>query len=139
MIPAFVADASLALAWLFADEANSYADAALERLGERSALVPALFHVETANGLLAAERRRRVPPGATDAILGLLAGLPLNTDAEPLENRLGAIVRLARASGLTVYGATYLDLARRAELPLATLDKRLGEAARRVGATRWEP
>jgi predicted nucleic acid-binding protein len=36
---------------------------------------------------------------------------------------------LAERYGLTLYGATYLELAQRRSLPLATLDKELREAA----------
>ena len=38
-------------------------------------------------------------------------------------------MRLADRFGLTVYDATYLELAQRRSLPLATLDKPLREAA----------
>jgi len=37
---------------------------------------------------------------------------------------------MARAQGLSVYDAAYLELAYREKLPLATLNRRLGEAAR---------
>jgi predicted nucleic acid-binding protein len=40
---------------------------------------------------------------------------------------------LARAHGLTAYGAAYLALAARERAPLATLDDGLRDAARRVG------
>ena len=41
--------------------------------------------------------------------------------------------RLATDWGLTSYDACYLDTALRQRLPLATKDRVLGEAARRVG------
>ena len=43
------------------------------------------------------------------------------------------MVALARAHGLTAYDAAYLELALRTGLPLATLDTRLGSAARVAG------
>ena len=43
------------------------------------------------------------------------------------------VYELAREHGLSVYDASYLDLALREDLPLATLDRRLAEAARRCG------
>jgi 2-hydroxychromene-2-carboxylate isomerase len=42
---------------------------------------------------------------------------------------------LARAHGLTLYDAAYLELAMRASLSLATLDKELRSAAKKVGVT----
>ena len=58
--PAFVPDASVALAWCFADEANDYADQALDRLGGAAALVPSIWPLEVGNALLGAERRGRL-------------------------------------------------------------------------------
>jgi predicted nucleic acid-binding protein len=42
---------------------------------------------------------------------------------------------VAREYGLTMYDASYLELARRSDLPLATIDRRLEAAARRSGIT----
>ena len=41
-------------------------------------------------------------------------------------------LQLARAHGLTVYDAVYLEFAVRRHLPLVTLDASLAEAARRA-------
>jgi predicted nucleic acid-binding protein len=43
------------------------------------------------------------------------------------------LLRLARRHGLTAYDASYLELARRDALPLATLDADLTRAARAEG------
>jgi predicted nucleic acid-binding protein len=45
---------------------------------------------------------------------------------------------MARTQSLSVYDAAYLELAYREKLPLATLDRRLGEAARLVGVQLFE-
>lgn len=55
-----VVDASVVLAWLFDDEHGTRAERMLEQLVEDGALVPGLWHLETRNALLTAERR--VPP-----------------------------------------------------------------------------
>ena len=46
---------------------------------------------------------------------------------------LGATLVLGRQEGLAAYDAAYLELALRLGLPLATLDTRLAEAARKCG------
>ena len=43
------------------------------------------------------------------------------------------VLPLARVQQLTIYDAVYVDLARRLDLPLATLDISLGNAARAMG------
>jgi predicted nucleic acid-binding protein len=57
----FVVDASAALAWCFEDEASSWSDGLLERLRQGGQIVvPAHWPTEISNGLLVAERRKRI-------------------------------------------------------------------------------
>jgi predicted nucleic acid-binding protein len=130
---AFVLDASVALAWHFEDEASAYADRVLERLREDDALVPAIWPLEVANGLLAAERRSRLSPADVAAAQGVLSDLPITVNTQTLAEALGSVLDLARAQGLSAYDAAYLDLAMREGLALATQDDDLRAAATRVG------
>lgn len=123
----FVLDASVAVAWLLDDEDEPRTEAALKRLGVETVLVPAVWHVEVRSALLGAERRRRLLPDDVDARLRQIAGLPVRTDSAP---SFDAAFTLARARGLSVYDALYLELALRADAPLATLDNALAAAAR---------
>jgi predicted nucleic acid-binding protein len=126
-----VIDTSVAAAWWFADEVTPATDAVLERVVAEGAVVPALFPAEAANVLLQAERRKRIAPALVDRMLGILGGLPIDVEA-PLRSPARAL-DLARAHGLTVYDATYLEAAIRRALPLATLDGDLTMAARAAG------
>ena len=121
-----VVDASIVISWLFADEEEPRADMALERLKEDGALAPYLWHLETRNTLLVAERRGRLSAGAVDEMLDALKGLPIRTDEEP---DLQSAFNLARSHGLSFYDALYLELAKRESAELATLDGALGQAA----------
>ncbi len=126
-----VVDASVVMAWLFDDEDEPRADRALERLAEEGALVPQLWHLETRNALLTAERRGRLSAREVKERLDALRGLPIGTDEEP---NLQAAFDLARAYGLSLYDALYLELAKRESAELATLDGALGQAAVAEGA-----
>jgi predicted nucleic acid-binding protein len=42
-------------------------------------------------------------------------------------------VNLALSTGLSAYDATYIELAQRLDLPLATADTKLGKAAKSLG------
>lgn len=129
----FVVDASVSLAWYLEDETSAYADRVLERLSEDDALVPAIWIIEIANGLLVAERRRRVSAAGVSSAVERLLDLPVSVREAPFESALSSILNLARAHRLTAYDAAYLDLAMREGAPLATQDEDLRAAAARVG------
>ena len=131
----FVVDASAALAWCFEDEASGWTDGLLERLqqGDRI-VVPAHWPTEILNGLLVASRRKRIKTGQPALFWDELARLPIET--EPLLTTMQAkvVLALSEKHGLTVYDAAYLELAFRRQLPLATLDTDLRNAAQVEGA-----
>ena len=125
-------DASVAAVWCFADEATAASQALRRSLVDNIAVVPRLWHTETANMLLVAERRVRITAARCAELLGFLAAIPLKTEDE--QQRIpGPVLGLARKHGLKVYDAIYLDLALREGLPLATRDKDLRKAALTAG------
>jgi predicted nucleic acid-binding protein len=60
----------------------------------------------------------------------------IEVDSQPAELDL---LKLARPHNLTVYDASYLELASRRRLPLCTHDKQLVEAAPKTGVRLWQP
>ena len=128
-----VIDSSAALSWCFEDEASPASDALFERVRDRGAVVPGLWHLEVANVLLQAERRGRIATGDVATRLELIAELPITTDDETTPRAWREILALARAEGLTTYDAAYLELAIRRGLPLQTRDRALATAAGRCG------
>jgi len=128
-----VVDSSVAVAWCFSDEQGEYAQAVLDALSTRRAVVPYLWHLEVANTLLVGERRKRSTQADTATWLGLLSALPIEVDDETRAQAFGTTISLARAHSLSAYDAAYLELAMRRRLPLATLDEKLKAAARAVG------
>jgi predicted nucleic acid-binding protein len=129
----FVVDASVALAWCFADEASLAADVALERLEREEAIAPAIWPLEVANGLRTAERRGRLDLADAPQIRELLLALPVQVEPGALTEALGEITEAARRLDLTAYDAAYLQLAARRGVPLATIDGRLRRAATVAG------
>ncbi|MBM4309519.1 MAG: type II toxin-antitoxin system VapC family toxin [Deltaproteobacteria bacterium] len=127
----FVVDNSVVMAWCFQDEADRYADGVLDMLVEGTALVPAIWPLEIGNVLVAAERKKRLSKADSARLLALLTNLPITIVQESPERMLTEIVALARLQQLSTYDATYLDLAMREDIPLATRDKALLAAARR--------
>jgi predicted nucleic acid-binding protein len=125
----FVLDASLALAWYFEDEATPPTDELLDRLASTGAVVPALWRLEVGNALQMAIRRKRIDAVFRDTALEELAAMPITVDLETDAHAWTTTLRLADRFALTLYDATYLELAQRRGLPLASLDKELCAAA----------
>ncbi len=135
----FVVDASVVISWCFEDEANGYAEAVLESLAYAEAFAPAVWPLEVGNVLLAAERKKRLSKAESVRFLALLNSLPVTVEQEHPERMFGEIVALARQHGLSTYDASYLDLAMRIDLPLATLDTHLAKAAKKCKVPIFEP
>jgi predicted nucleic acid-binding protein len=129
----FVLDASIAVSWHFEDEASPFAEGVLDRLNNDTALVPSLWPLEVANVLMLAERRGRLTPAKFRRAVELTLTLPIEVHDVPLSTALGQVADLAREHRLTAYDASYLALAMRERLPIATEDADLLAAVRRVG------
>jgi predicted nucleic acid-binding protein len=132
---AFVLDCSVTMSWCFQDEARPETDALLERLRDDGAIVPQLWFWEVANVLNMAVRRKRINAAGASAQLGVLATLPIAPDPDGVAQAWRETLRLAQAEGLTVYDASYLELAMRIGADLATTDADLRAAAVRLGVT----
>lgn len=130
--PAFVLDASIALMWCFDDESTPEAWALLDRLCQETALVPQLWCLEIGNALIQAERRGRLTEANSSKFLNLLERLNVQIDNDLDPKTLNNTIMLARRYQLSVYDAVYLALAHHKNLPLATRDKALRQAAQQM-------
>lgn len=123
----FVLDCSVTMTWFFEDEIDPAARALLDRATDGEAVVPAIWPGEVANAFLSAERKGRMSRAKVNEDADLLARLPIGVD------RAGAapadLIALARRYQLSSYDSSYLELALRLRLPLATRDRRLSTAA----------
>jgi predicted nucleic acid-binding protein len=135
----FVVDNSVVMSWCFTDEENDYADSVLTALETMTAAVPAIWPLEVANVLLVAERRKRLATSDSIRFLELLRELPIEVIQEAPQRMTSEIMLLAREQQLSSYDASYLDLATRKGLPLASADTRLRKAAEHSGVALFVP
>jgi predicted nucleic acid-binding protein len=80
-----------------------------------------------------AERRGRLDARQRQRMTSLLQSLPVAIDSETVRNAWQLASHIAGRFRLTVYDATYLELAQRMNLPLATLDQELRAATLTLG------
>ncbi|SCK55070.1 Predicted nucleic acid-binding protein, contains PIN domain [Variovorax sp. HW608] len=133
---AFVLDASVTAAWLLPDEANEHTRRlyALMRRDEVEPQAPNLWQWECANIIANGVRRGRIPQAAVEGLWSVLEAVrhrvELHEMAPPQHK---ASLAIAMDSGLSSYDAGYLWLARSLNLPLATFDRKLADAATQSG------
>ena len=140
---AFVLDASVTMSWLLSDGKpadRAYARAVLEALKASAthADVPVTWGLEAANVIARAEARGLLSEAQSEAFLEMLGSAPIRVDEATFSKSLADTLHLARRHGLSSYDASYLELALRTGLPLATLDRDLANAARKAGVKRFK-
>jgi predicted nucleic acid-binding protein len=128
----FVVDNSIVMTWCFQDEMVPYAEAVLDSLAEAVAVVPAIWPLEVINVLLVAERNGRLHEADSVRFVSLIGQLPIMVDRSWPERLMRDLLAIGRIHNLSSYETAYLELAMRQGLPIATLDKRLHQAARRI-------
>lgn len=132
-VSAFVLDCSVTMAWCFEDEKTTYTEMVLESLQFATAKVPSLWPLEVANVLLLAERKKRLTTIQSVNFKNALDTLTITIDHSTSDRAMDTIFEIAKEYGLTIYGASYLELAWREKLPLCTLDKLLRKRASAIG------
>jgi predicted nucleic acid-binding protein len=131
----FVLDSSVALSWCFEDERTPATAALLDQLAESGAVAPLLWPLEVLNALTMAERRGRLDMERRRRFGDFLHQLPVKLDDETANQAWTVTTQLAVQFRLTVYDASYLELAQRLRLPLATRDEELYAAGRVLGVS----
>ena len=138
----FVLDASVAMCWLFLDAKPAERAYALKvlaamRQAETSALVPVTWGLEVANVIARAEAKGLLREVQSEAFLEMLEAMDIGADRATFSKALSDTLQIARRYRLSAYDASYLELAMREGLPLATLDEDLQKAARKTGVKRF--
>ncbi len=138
MTRTFVADASVAIAWVHPAQATNQTASMLDAIADGATLeVPALWSLEVANALIVLVRRRRLVEDERLAALGWLRGLRVRVDHEMSAVAFSRLSELAVTHQLSVYDAAYLELAVRRKLLLGCKDGPLRAAATQAGVRLW--
>jgi len=136
----FVLDNSVTMRWFFGDgkpQELAYAGKVLDAMKQDNALVPATWGLEVANVIARAEAKGIVTEARSGAFLEMLEGVDIDVDSATFSQALSDTLQLARRYKLSSYDASYLELALRLGMPLATLDEDLQKAAKKAGVKRF--
>jgi len=113
---------------------SAYAEGILDLLSQDTeAIVPAVWPLEITNAILSALRKKRMTQAQATGFLSRIGGFPITVEESLLARTFGTVFLQAHASQLTSYDASYVELALRKGLPLATLDEPLKKVAQTLG------
>ena len=132
-----VVDNSVVMAWCFEDEASDYSDVVLEAVAVSEIVVPPIWPLEVANVLLVAERKKRLRRAESRRFIELLERLGFEVEPQYSSRIWDDVLSAARKYHLSSYDASYIELAERRAVPLATVDKGLLSALKRSTAQRF--
>ena len=131
-----VLDNSVTLRWFFGDgkpQELAYAGKVLDTMKTAHVLVPATWGLEVANVIARAEAKGLVTEARSEAFLEMLEDLGIEEDTATFSRALSHTLHLARRYKLSSYDASYLELALRLGMTLATLNEDLQKAAQKAG------
>jgi len=139
-LSSLVLDNSISAAWCFEDQSTAYTEAVLQAIIDGvEAIVPAIWKLEVANALAVAERRKKIVPEKSAKFIRDLQQFTISVDLVGLDYVFDAVLEHARIYQRSAYDASYLELAQRRGLPLATKDEPLRQAAEALGITVFQP
>jgi predicted nucleic acid-binding protein len=136
----FVLDNSVTMRWFFGDgkpQELAYASKVLDAMKEDNALVPVTWGLEVANVIARAEEKALVTEARSGAFLEMLESVDIELDSDTFAHALSDTLQLARRYKLSAYDASYLELALRRNIPLATLDEDLQKAIKKSGVKKF--
>lgn len=136
----FVLDNSVTMRWFFGDgkpQEIAYAGKVLDAMKNNHGLVPVTWGLEVANVIARAEAKTLITEARSTEFLEMLEDLDIDVDSATFTHAMSDTLQLARRYRLSAYDASYLELALRLGIPLATLDTDLQVAAKKAGVKKF--
>jgi len=136
----FVLDNSVSMRWIQPSEKKKdqeYANSVLDSLIDNEAITSDVWRIETVNAVLNLVKHKTITQKESELFLNVLDDTNIHSNGETANMAFSNTFLLAQKHNLASYDATYLELAIRENLPLATLDKKLIKAAKKEDVQLW--
>ena len=129
----FIIDCSSTISLFLPDEMNNdYTNKLYDSFKNSFCVVPSLWCYELSNVLLSSKKRNRIDDKQINEIVNLIYDLPIEIENINFCYIQNNIFNIANDNNLSVYDASYLELAIRFNCSLATLDKKLIDVAKKL-------
>lgn len=127
-----VIDCSFALAWAMDEPGRAQRRKVLDQVGGMIAKAPGIFPLEAGNVIATLTKSGKL--GTTpERVVAQLWNFAIDVRPVSMERVWNRVLKLAIKHRLSVYDATYLDLAIQENAVLVTLDSELASAAEKEG------
>lgn len=124
---ACIVDNSVVVAWLYPGQSTAYTERLLESSGSSTLHASFIWPAEFANAASVMVKRGILTDELGAEMIRMVDAFDLVVDRTPADLR--QIYQISRRYGLSAYDASYLELAIRLKLPLATRDATLKKAS----------
>lgn len=129
----FIIDCSAVMSLFLHDERNTdYGNIIFKQLEHSDCIVPSLWNYELSNILLSCKKRKRLDNLQINKISDLIYKLPITIDSQNFYFIFKNVFNIATDNNLSIYDASYIELAKRFNCSLATLNKKLIEVAKNL-------
>lgn len=129
----FVIDCSVTMFLFLHDEKNThYTNTIYQQLESKDCIVPSIWCYEIANVLLSCKKRNRLDDKQINEIANLICKLPIDIENNNLHFIHNNVLNIASLNELSIYDASYIELAIRFNCSIATLDKKLIDIAKKL-------
>lgn len=130
-----VIDNSVVISYFLPDEKSPKADQLFKNLGVLRLTVPPLWAYEFSNAIMCAfqSKKRSLTEQGMTTIFSFVSRMPFECDSFDSNRILFDVREIALRNKITVYNASYLELAGRHKARLATFDRELIKAAKAEG------
>lgn len=124
-----VLDSSFVLSWGFEETGFEEGLDIMTKVARLGGIAPALWATEVTEGLLKGVRRSRITFDEAKTLAQTVSRLRVEQDSATWDQAWARSLWLAHEHKLSVYDASYLELASRKGVALATYDGKLRKAA----------
>jgi predicted nucleic acid-binding protein len=130
----YVLDSSFVASVILPDENNQHAEKMYVQItNSNEKQAPNLFWYEMANIFMSLIRRKRYTYDEVMQLMPVFSSIQLKIDYESGPDYAQKLLRLCSDYNLSSYDAAYLELAKRKNATLCTLDQDLSAAAKKLG------
>lgn len=129
----FIIDCSSTISLFLPDEIEKdYTNKLYDCFRNNICIVPSIWCYEISNVLLSSKKRNRIDDKQINEIVNLIYDLPIEIENVNFCYIQNNIFNIANNNNLSIYDASYLELAIRFNCSLATLDKKMISTAEKL-------